>query len=160
MGLAGRRLHAAVVGVGAFALLLEFRDVAGVADHPSAGGDEAGAGQAHDLARHFVLVKKVDLVLVVEVLHRSGAVGEHEAVGVQREVALDRPAVAHLHLERAIAAGVDLHARGDEAPVDRRPGQEIVDLGLDGAGAVLDVGFQNAHLILLTRNRRPSGIRC
>ncbi len=144
VSLARRGLDAALVGVGA-AGALEPGHVARVAEHPAAGGHEGRAGQGLDGFGHLGRIEPVDLFLVVEVRHGAGPVGQHEAVGVEGEVLPDGAAIADPHLEGAVAAGVDLHARRDEAAVDVRSGQQVVDLGLDGADPVLDVGFQNAH---------------
>ncbi len=126
-------------------LLLEAGDVAGIADHPAQGDDEIGAGQGLHALRHLVRIEAVHLVDVVEIGDGAGVVGEDEAVPIQGEVRFDLAAVAHLDLERPVGPGVHLHAGADEPPVDGRPGQQIVDVGLDRTHACFDIGVTHRH---------------
>jgi len=132
MGFAGRRLHAALVLV-AFDGTAVFRQIAGGAHHPAHGGDEIGAGRGPDRFGGLVGIDTADLILVEEILDRAFVLQQHEAAVVEREAVRDRARVAHRHPVGRIGPGVHLHARRDEAAVDRGPiGQKVVDLGLDG----------------------------
>ena len=145
MHLAGGRLHAAGVDIGALGFLLEARDVAGVADHPAAGDHEARPRQGLDAAGDLVGIDPVHLVAVVEVGDGADVVGEDEAVGVEGEMAADVAAVADLDLERPIGAGIDLDPGADEAAIDVGARQQIVQIGLDRTHGVFDIGFNDGH---------------
>ncbi len=154
MRLAGRRLHAAAMGI-AGRLALVLRQIARGAHHPAHRRDAAGAGEGLHGLRHLVRIDALDLVLVEEVLHRALVREELEAVAVEREAIGDGPAVAHANDVRLIAARVVLDTGRDEAAVHEGTGRHIDDLGFDAANAIFDIVVRHDRSLLSDARPRP-----